>query len=70
MKLARDVARDADAGRGGAGVGHGPRDVRCSVVKSGDGRARAWNLRTASGIGVAEAQVLNKAGEGHDGGVN
>ena len=61
MKLARDVTRDADTCGCRAGVGHGSRYVRCSIVGighcGGDGT-------TAAGW-VAQTQILNEAGEGH-----
>lgn len=68
VQLARDVADDAHAGGGGAGVGHGARDVRgagCAVV---DGRNRAIAAGGPSqGGALAERQVLHEAREGHAG---
>lgn len=71
MQLASNVARDADARGRRAGVGHGPRDVRGAVVHGRDGtgggrRATAVaGRRAAVAVGVADAEVLDEAGERH-----
>ena len=66
MKLARDVAGDADTGGGGAGIGHGAGDVgsaRSTIVDSRDRSVTAAPGR----IGVPEGEVLYEAREGHGG---
>lgn len=67
MKLAGDVARDADAGRRRAGVGHGPRHLRPGIVAANGrgGGGVATGVATLLGACVAQAEVLNKAGERH-----
>ena len=64
MELAGDVAGDADAGGGGAGIGHGARNVGSARSAVVDGRDRS--VTAAPGrIGVPEGEVLYKAGERH-----
>lgn len=63
VELAGDVARDADTRGSSAGVGHGTGHLRSGLLDGGSSRCIA--ARVAD---VAKAEILNKAGEGHDGG--
>ena len=63
VQLTANVARDTHAGCSGAGVGHGSRQVRVSIIESRDrGGGEAGAARV---MAVAQAEVLDKAGEGH-----
>lgn len=66
MQLARDVTRDADACSSSASIGHGSGDLRSSVVHGGDGAGGRRAAGRVGTIGVADAEILDKAGEGHD----
>lgn len=70
VKLARNISRNADTGGGGAGIGHGPGDVRSAIIEGRHRGPRGRRRGTASAIGIAiaKAQILNEAGERHDGG--
>lgn len=62
MKLATNIARDAHAGGSGAGIRHGSGDVRCPVVECGD---RGGGPRTARAVSIAQAKIVDEAGERH-----
>lgn len=62
VQLAGDVARDAHARRGCAGVGHGAGNLRSAVV---DGRGRGDATGSACGTRIAKAEILHKAGKRH-----
>lgn len=64
MKLAGNIAGNADAGGGGAGIGHGAGNVGSARSAVVDGRDRS--VTAAPGrIGVPEGEVLYKARERH-----
>jgi len=67
MELAGDVASDAHACGSSAGVRHGAGDVGCARCAVVDCRGIGRLSPTAGRIGVAEGEVLDKAGEGHFG---
>lgn len=70
MQLARDITRDADTSSRSASIGHGSGDLRSPVVHGGDGAGgRPAGSSGAAVVGVADAEILDEAGERHDGSV-
>lgn len=65
VELTRDVAGDAHARGGGAGVGHGAGDVRGAVVDGRDGGRTAERGPAAGIVAVTDREVLNEARERH-----
>lgn len=64
MKLASNVASDADTGSSSASIRHSARDMRGAIVHSRDGRR--GTTRSARPIGVAHGKILHQCRERHD----